>query len=61
MFDRSLLGDISIAFLLAGPTIAFARPEPADVRIHSNSAPIVEKAADVERLAVEKRAEISAA
>lgn len=60
MFDRSLLGDISIAFLLAAPTIALARPEPAEVRVHANAAPIVEKAADVERLSVDKRADISA-
>jgi hypothetical protein len=59
MFDRSLFGDISIAFLLAAPTIALARPEPADMHVRSHAAPIVEKAADVERLSVEKRADIS--
>jgi len=59
MFDRSLFSDIAIAFLLAAPTIALARPQPSDTEIQRASSPIVEKAADVERLSVEKRADIS--
>jgi hypothetical protein len=60
MYDRGFFGEIAIAALLAAPTIALAHPQPTFEGIRPSTAPIVEKAADVERMTVEKRAEISA-
>jgi hypothetical protein len=45
MIDRRLIGDIAIAALLAVPTVALSRPQPAVPDHPSVSSPLVEKAA----------------
>lgn len=53
MSERHLLGDVAIACLLAIPTVAFSRPEPA-MHAELSSSPMVAKAAFAERTPVEK-------
>lgn len=57
MIDRQLIGDIAIAFLLAVPTVALSRPQPAETEKREISSPLVDKAAFADRTAVEKRAD----
>lgn len=45
MFDRQLVGDIAIAFLLAVPTVALSRPQPAPADKPEISSPLVDKEA----------------
>ena len=58
MFDRHLIGDVAIAFLLAVPTVALSRPQPSVADKPEISSPLVDKAAFAERTAVEKKSEI---
>lgn len=44
MFDRHLIGDVAIAFLLAVPTVALSRPQPPVVDKPEINSPLVEKA-----------------
>ena len=44
MIDRRLIGDIAIAALLAVPTVALSRPQPAVPDHPSVSSPLVENA-----------------
>jgi hypothetical protein len=48
MFDRQLVGDIAIAFLLAVPTVALSRPQPAPVDKPEIVSPLVDKEAFAE-------------
>ena len=45
MIDRQLLGDIGLAVLLAWPTVALSRPQPATPEPSAAFAPLVEQAA----------------
>lgn len=56
MFDRRLIGDFALAFLLAAPTVALSRPQPSEAELTGATSPLVEKAAYAERTSVEKRA-----
>ena len=58
MFDRHLIGDVAIAFLLAVPTVAMSRPQPSVADKPEISSPLVEKAAFAERTTVEKKKDI---
>jgi len=59
MSDRHLIGDVAIACLLAIPTVAFSRPQPA-VQTSVAAAPLVAKAAYAERTPVEKMVSLPA-
>ncbi len=59
MFDRHLVGDVAIAFLLAVPTVALSRPQPAIDDKPEISSPLVDKAAFADPAEVEKRADFS--
>ena len=55
MFDRHLLGDVTIAILLAVPTAALSRPQTA-VPQHPNGATQIEQqAAQVDQSTTERR------
>ena len=54
MFDRHLIGDVAIAFLLAVPTVALSRPQPSAADKPEISSPLVDKAAFADRTTVEK-------
>lgn len=43
MIDRHLIGDVAIAFLLAVPTVALSRPQPAIDDKPEIASPLVEK------------------
>jgi hypothetical protein len=58
MIDRQLIGDIAIAFLLAVPTVALSRPQPAESEKPQISSPLIQKAALADRTAAEKRADV---
>ena len=58
MFDRQLIGDVAIAFLLAVPTVAFSRPQPSVADEPQVSSPLVDKAAFADRTSVEKRTDL---
>lgn len=60
MFDRQLIGDVAIAFLLAVPTVAMSRPQPSVADKPGLSSTLVEKAALADRTTVEKRADLPA-
>lgn len=45
MIDRHLIGDVAIAFLLAVPTVALSRPQPAIDDKPEISSPLVDKEA----------------
>ena len=54
--DRHFAGDVGLAVLLALPTLALARPQPDVPKDTAPAvAPLVEKAALAERIAVERR------
>ena len=54
--DRHFVGDVGLAILLALPTLALARPQPDVPKDTAPAvAPLVEKAALAERIAVERR------
>jgi hypothetical protein len=56
MIDRHLIGDVALAVLLAFPTLALARPQPANLTRHSAmSAPMMEKVAAAERTSLERK------
>ena len=57
-FDRHLIGDVPIAFLLAVPTVALSRPQPVQTDHPSMSSPLGEKAAFSNRESVEKLADL---
>lgn len=44
MIDRHLIGDVAIAFLLAVPTVALSRPQPATDDKPEISSPLIETA-----------------
>ena len=48
MIDRHLIGDVAIAVLLAVPTVALSRPQPATDDKPEISSPLVDKAAFAE-------------
>ena len=43
MIDRHLIGDVAIAFLLAVPTVALSRPQPAIDDKPEIASPLVDK------------------
>ena len=55
MIDRHLLGDVGFAVLLAFPTLALARPQPATPPHTTAATPMVAKAAIAERTPVQLR------
>lgn len=55
MFDRRLLRDITVAALLAVPTIALARPQSAIQTPAPSVQPLVEQNAMADRTAAERR------
>jgi hypothetical protein len=50
MIDRRLLGDLTLAIVLAVPTAALARPDTA-----ASTKPLVQKAAFAEAFSVDRR------
>ncbi len=48
MIDRHLIGDVAIAFLLAVPTVALSRPQPAIDDKPEIASPLVDKEAFAE-------------
>ena len=48
MIDRHLIGDVAIAFLLAVPTVALSRPQPATDDKPEISSPLTDKEAFAE-------------
>lgn len=55
MIDRQLLGDISLAILLAVPTVALSRPQATGLENKVAGAPMVEQAALVDQSPTERR------
>jgi hypothetical protein len=55
MFDRRLFRDVAVAVLLAVPTVALARPEPAKTTPAASVQPLVEQAALADRTGAERR------
>jgi hypothetical protein len=56
MIDRHLIGDVGLAVLLAMPTLALARPQPAVPKESATAvSPLVQRAALAERTAVERK------
>ncbi|MEO6114348.1 MAG: hypothetical protein ABIP07_07895 [Sphingomicrobium sp.] len=58
MFDRHLIGDVAIAFLLAVPTVALSRPQPSIADKPEIASPLADKAAFADRTTVEKLADL---
>lgn len=59
MSDRHFLGDVAIACLLAIPTVAIGRPQPA-MHAELSSSSMAAKAAFAERTPVEKMVSLPA-
>ena len=56
MIDRRLVRDIAVAVLLAVPTIALARPQPAiESSTPAAAQPLIEQAAMADRTGAERR------
>ncbi len=53
MIDRRMIGDVAIAFLLAVPTIALSRPQPASVH-PSVTSPLAETSTFADDTTVEQ-------
>lgn len=54
MFDRHMIGDIAIAFLLAVPTVALSRPQPSVADNPEVVSPLSDKASFADSETVEK-------
>ena len=55
-FDRHLIGDVAIAFLLAVPTVALSRPQTSIDDKPEIASPMVDQAAFADSTTVEKLA-----
>lgn len=58
MLDRHLIGDVALAVLIAFPSLALARPQPATPAQTSATAPLPERAVLADR-AAERRLHLS--
>ena len=59
MIDRHLIGDVAIAFLLAVPTVALSRPQPAETDKPEISSPIIDRASFAEPATTDQRGNLS--
>lgn len=55
MLDLRIVRDLGLAVLLAGPTVALARPQPAPTTTAPAVTQLVEKAALADRTSAERR------
>jgi len=59
MFDRHWIGDVGLAVLLAAPTVALSKPQPADTKRTGAEAPVVAQAALADQSPADKRFTLS--